>query len=258
MSDDFTIQAYRQLLDALVQSRRPVGGVEDWLEGTLDPRTAVILRHDVDRRAVKAVRMAEMEHRCGIRGTYYFRTGAYGFPAGAIRAIAACGHAVGYHYETLSQCGGDRAAALRLFSRNLEVFRALADCRTVCMHGAPFSRYDNRELLAGGQWRTFGLQGDAVHSFAGGAMDYLTDTGGRWTSGFKTTRRDGLAGSVGEGRRDPISTTAVLERVKQGAPVLYLNVHPERWAWDPWDGLVCRLSDMFAGIAKAAITRHLS
>ena len=62
----------------------------------------VVLRHDIDRKPMNALRMAELEYELGIQSTYYFRFPCT-FKPEIIRKIRDLGHEVGYHYEVLSK-----------------------------------------------------------------------------------------------------------------------------------------------------------
>ena len=55
--------------------------------------------------------------------------------------------------------------------------RKIAPCNTVAMHGAPFSRFDNRKLLNISHLLKFDLSADAVISFCDENLSYFTDTG---------------------------------------------------------------------------------
>jgi hypothetical protein len=62
----------------------------------------VVLRHDVYRKPMNALQMAELEHDLGIQSTYYFRF-PYTFKSDIIGKIHDLGHEVGYLYEVLSK-----------------------------------------------------------------------------------------------------------------------------------------------------------
>ncbi|HRZ20220.1 MAG TPA: hypothetical protein P5184_01040, partial [Bacteroidales bacterium] len=66
----------------------------------------VVLRHDIDRLPENALKMAQIEHRKGIRATYFFRTVKPVWKAEIVRQIVSLGHEVSYHYEDLSICRG--------------------------------------------------------------------------------------------------------------------------------------------------------
>ena len=249
---DFTFKIYRWLLMEILRSNRPAENVEDYLGAHHNHRRVLVLRHDVDRRAWKAVKMAEIERALGIRATYYFRCDRQGrFPVRAIRRIAALNHGIGYHYETVTQCRGDKAKALQVFDRNLHQLRKIAACRTACRHNSPLFRYDNLDLLRKGCWQDFKLIGDAVLSFENANIFYLTDTGGKWGSGGSLNFCDTQAGAI---RHDvPSSTLALAAIIKNENIPIYLNIHPERWAFGLLDWLFSRSMDRIANIAKVLI-----
>ena len=101
----------------------------------------LLIKHDVEDRIDRAVRLAEIEAECGHRATYYLQ-GRLLLAPGApeqVRKIADLGHEVTYHYDVLDACDGDYRAATAEFDR----YRALIEAasgqpiETVCPHGNP-------------------------------------------------------------------------------------------------------------------------
>ena len=88
---DFTLDKYAVLLDAL-----KAYGFE-----------SLVLRHDVDLLPGNSLRTARLEAEKGMSGIYYFRAVPESWDEGIIREIAALGHEIGYHYESLTTCDGD-------------------------------------------------------------------------------------------------------------------------------------------------------
>jgi hypothetical protein len=142
-------------------------------------------------------------------------------------------------------------AATRLFEANLHRLRRIVECRTVCRHGSPLSRYNNLDLLHSDYRERFGLLGDAVLSFQGEEVLYLTDTGGRWGCGGGANIRDCQPGS--EPQQIPASTGELAVGLSADAPVLYLNVHPERWGLNWFDHIYSQLRDVAGFPMKAAL-----
>ncbi|HPI85106.1 MAG TPA: hypothetical protein PLR01_01945 [Bacteroidales bacterium] len=104
----------------------------------------------MEARYGNALEMAKIQHEKGIRGTYYFRFLPGHFDTGIIREIAAMGHEIGYHYDDLSYCKGNYEKAIRRFEKNLATLREIAPVKTICMEGAPLSKWDNRWLWGKG------------------------------------------------------------------------------------------------------------
>jgi len=99
---DFTMEKYKKLCLALLDSGYAPLTVESYLTGKQHNSKFIVLRHDIDRKPKNALRMAELEHELGIQSTYYFRV-PYTFKPDIIGKIHDLGHEVGYHYEVLSK-----------------------------------------------------------------------------------------------------------------------------------------------------------
>lgn len=242
---------YLSLIEMLGAARKRLGGVADFLQAE-EKQGRVILRHDVDRRPAKSCALARLERAAGVRSTYYFRVTAAGeFPAAAIADIAGNGHEIGYHYEDLSACGGDRAQALARFQRNLFELRKLAPCTTVSMHGAPLSRHDNQDLLHDGDLERAGLLGDAVASVRSFSPYYLTDTGGRWLA-TQSNLRDRV-GDAWPHDALPDASQAFQRFITQATRPLYISTHPERWSASLVDYCGVKALDVVANSIKRAL-----
>ena len=125
---DFTIEKYRELLEALKKHK------------------SHRIRHDVDLRPEFSLRVAQVEAEMGVEATYYFRSMHVESHAEVIKAIVALGHRAGYHYESLTTCKGDMEAAYEDFCRNLERLRGLVPVSTACAHGSPRSPYNSQSM----------------------------------------------------------------------------------------------------------------
>ena len=249
MVRDFTMAKYGELCRVLLGAGYTPVTVYQYLTDPPGGRT-VVLRHDVDRKPENALKMAELEHALGVCSTYYFRHPATFVPE-VIGRVQALGHEVGYHYEVLAKARGDYEEAIALFARELEEFRSLCDVRTICMHGSPLSRYDNRDLWKKYDFREFGIMGEAYLSMAGKGLRYLTDTGRNW--GGKHSVRDAMPGV--EPVPPSVATTDDLARWIGSARVegLYLTVHPERWAMDRSEWLISYSQDAVVNFGKSIL-----
>ena len=192
------------------------------------PQPIILLRHDVESRYGNALKLAQLQHRLGIRGTYYFRIYPHKENEAVIRKIADMGHEIGYHYDDLTECRGDYEKAIMRFQKNLEYLRQFGPVTTATMEGAPLSGYDNRDLWAVRplvtersrsaspapssaspaprpspllqrppslaprpyyHYRDFGILTEPYFDFDFNELFYLTDTGRRW-DGWKFSVRD--------------------------------------------------------------------
>ena len=224
MNCDFTFNKYRELCSGIAESGYKAITVRDYFSGTC-PDKFIILRHDIDRKPKNALKSATIEHELGISATYYFRANSNVFIPKIMQEIEDMGHEVGYHYEVLSDSNGDYEAAIELFKFELDKFRNICDVKTICMHGRPLSKYDNRDLWNTYDFRDFGIIGEAYLS-VGEGINYFSDTGRSWNS--KNNMRDIMPGA--EQGVVVHTTDELIELVKSDRiDNLYTLSHPERW-----------------------------
>lgn len=225
MSLDFTLSKFRRLCSAVAQ-HYPTLTLAEYFEGAALPPRFAMMRHDIDRKAMNALNTARVERELGIRATYYFRMNGTVFRPEIMREIEGMGHEVGYHYEVLGKANGDHEKAIEMFGSELKEFRKVCDVRTICMHGNPLSKYDDRELWKMYDFEDFGIIGEAYLS-AGEDVSYFSDTGRSWNS--KNNLRDFMHGRREESTAE--STDDMIELViSNKINRLYISTHPERWA----------------------------
>ena len=250
---DFSLLQYRSLLLDLQQAgyrfltvaqyARSVDdapNVSSCLPASPDACRTAILRHDVDLLPENSVRTAQIEKDLGIRATYYFRIVPESNRPECIRRIAAMGHEIGYHYEDLSTARGNLSEAWRSFSDNLAWFRTFYPVETICMHGAPRSGFDSRDLWKHYDYRSLGIIAEPYLDFDYSRLFYLTDTGRRW-DGYKVSVRDKIP--VWQDRWNEAALTwhttpqlaAAVRSGRLPAQVL-VTTHPQRWtdSFVPW------------------------
>lgn len=230
---DFTLSLYTQLLkDLLSGGYKFIPYAEFFTANGIITKT-IIIRHDVDRLPYNSLRTAEIEANFGIRGTYYFRAVAESWDETIIKRIAALGHEVGYHYESLTTCNGDVDAAHKDFCMNLEALRKLVSVSTICMHGSPRSSYDSKDIWKKYSYRDLGIIGEPYFDTDFSKIFYLTDTGRRW-DGHKVSVRDKIEhyqdewianGLTFHSSHDIITALYNNSLPKQ----IMITVHPQRW-----------------------------
>ncbi len=245
----YRLREYAQLLMALRAAGYRLAPVAAYFDGPQPP--TVFLRHDVDRLAGRAVALARREHEIGASSTYYFRCDARGqFPRGAIAAVGACGHEIGFHYECLVRERGDEAAAGRRFERELAALRQTCEVRTVAAHGSPLSAHSNMNAAGRLELERLGLRGDAGAHLDFQRVLYITDTGGAF--GSPHNRRDRVVGRNWSGPTSPGELAARLDPARE--PLVLLSTHPERWPVSAAGLVQARLTDLTANLAKRLAT----
>jgi hypothetical protein len=235
---DFTLKIYRQLLVALQNKDYFFFTFEDYCLGKAEGNF-VILRHDVDLRARHSLATAKIEAALGIRASYYFRVVPQSNQPDIIQAIAALGHEIGYHYEDMSLFNGDADKALAHFQQQLAHFRKFYPVQTICMHGSPTSKYDNKDLWKTNNYRDYGIIGEPYFDVDFNKVFYLTDTGRSW-DGERYSVRDKVKNKFEIHFK---TTNDLIKGIEMD--VLPFNVmittHPQRWT----DVLVECLQELF-------------
>jgi len=251
MPQDFTLEQFQAICQALQASGYQTMTVAQYLVEIAKPPRLAVLRHDVDRFPGHALHMARMEQRAGICSTYYFRTTPGVFRPNIIRAISQMGHEIGYHYETLAHCQGDYAAALDLFAKELARLRQVCPIQTISMHGSPLSAFDNRDLWKRYDFRQFNLAGEAYLSIDYSHLAYLTDAGRSWADN-QSNLRDRV---TGESTPAGINSSADLINAirEQRFEQVCISAHPERWASNLPEWLVSLSLDLAGNSIKTTL-----
>jgi hypothetical protein len=231
---DFTLDIYRELLETLLKKGYKIISFRDYLAAKrLDDEKFVILRHDVDLKAPNSLKTAQIEHAIGAKATYYFRIIPESNQPEIIRAIARLGHEIGYHYEDMSLCDGNVDKAYDHFQTWLEYFRQYYAVETICMHGAPTSKWDGKDLWKKYDYKTLGIIGEPYFDTDFSDVFYLTDTGRCW-DGYKVSVRDKIPGYQEQWTAAGLTwhtTQALIEAIEQGKLPnhVMITTHPQRW-----------------------------
>jgi hypothetical protein len=134
-----TFKAYKQHLKALSQvgiHSRAVETLWDRPPGDQD----IFIKHDVEARVDKALKMARIEAAEGHQATYYFQGDLLESKKTqqCIQDIKKLGHEASLHYDVLDANDGDYGASLTQFKGFLADLDALGcPVRSVCPHGNP-------------------------------------------------------------------------------------------------------------------------
>ncbi len=177
---------------------------------------------------MNALRLARLEKEQGINSSYYFRIVKKSNDPGIIKAIVELGHEVGYHYEDFSIANGNKQIAIEYFKKNLEYFRQFYPVNTICMHGSPLSKWDNRLLWDNYNYKDFGLIGEPYFDVNYDEVLYITDTGRKWNS-LGSNIRDKVTSKCTFNIK---STHHLIQLIKQNKlpNQIIINTHPQRWS----------------------------
>ena len=275
---DFTLYQYRHLLESLLQQGYQFLTFEQYLQAKNDlpaegdlqakrssnevifkqsdlPTKYILLRHDVDLKAANSLATALIEHELGICASYYFRVVPQSNQPEIIRAIADLGHEIGYHYEDMAIMQGDTTKAYAHFQEQLAYFRQFYPVRTICMHGAPTSQWDGKELWKHYNYRDLGIIGEPYFDIDFSQMFYLTDTGRCW-DGYKVSVRDKIPVYQDEWNAQGLvyhTTNDIIHAAEQGSlpSCIMITTHPQRWTDRP----LAWLKELLVQNAKNIIKR---
>lgn len=229
-----TFSDYRIILEDLAKGghrSRTIASLRD----QAPQRGSLFLKHDVEARVDRALRMAKIEAEAGHAATYYVQGDLVSGAQDQLRQIASLGHEVTYHYDVLDACDGDYDAAREEFDRYLTEFADL-DCvvTTVCPHGNPTKNrvgwHSNKDFFRNSAVReaypeVIDIVVDFPDIFPNGT--YISDAGfqlrviGQIATNDKTNEsamKDG----------DPIAWADVAQLVDQNDG-LVLSAHPHRF-----------------------------
>ena len=240
---DFTIKTYSILLKRLIASGYNFQTFVDYRSNSKEK--VIILRHDVDLLPQNSLRFAKIQSELGIKGTYYFRSVPESWDEAIIKEIADLGHEVGYHYENMDTCNGDVDKAWNDFRYHLTKLRDLVEVKTICMHGSPRSKFDNKEIWNKYDYRSLQIIGEPYYDVDFDEIFYLTDTGRRW-DGWKASVRDkvpqqdqwvkqGLTFHSTQDIIDAVNSGRALSGAKVPSKIMF-TMHPQRWTEGglPW------------------------
>ena len=262
MQMDFTIKSYLSLIESLQTSGYTFLPFKDYIQSrhggqvyNLSRRNEVkpehsiiILRHDVDDLKLNSLRFAKIQNELGIRGTYYFRVVPQSYDEKVIKEIANLGHEIGYHYEdvdlvyknsynhSIIQSFNQEMLidlAYTSFCENLEKFRKIYPINTICMHGSPRSKYDNKDIWKKYDYRELRIIGEPYLDIDFNEVFYLTDTGRCW-DGYKVSIRDKVSSQQKKWEEQGLvfhSTQDIINAANEERlpDKIMMTFHPQRW-----------------------------
>jgi hypothetical protein len=218
---DFTYDSYRELLDVFLQADYRVATVRQAATELIDP-PLLILRHDVEWSAERAVALAAIERGLDVRSTLYFRVDTRANDIRAMMRLQDDGFDIGYHYNCLDRTKGDVSQAIQLFEQDMAYLRHSGiEIVTVAPHGNPRLKrvgYEsNADLIRRdptllNRMDLWDLGGFTRHFDRHPNLFPVADAGVRWNHGQLT--RKSLSSLARDG----------------SAPRMFMLVHTDYWS----------------------------
>lgn len=226
---DFTISKYKELLSSLISNKYNFQTFSEFLKNPKD--RVVILRHDVDLLPNNSLIFAKIQKKYGIKGTYYFRSLPCSFHHNIMIEIESMNHEIGYHYENMDLCRGDVNLAFDDFKKELSRFRKICNIETICMHGSPMSKYDNKDLWKFYNYKELHIIGEPYFELNFDSIYYLTDTGRGWNK-TRYSRRDKVNITNHRFRNINVKNTDdIIDLINTNnfPNQIMITFHPQRW-----------------------------
>lgn len=223
---DFTHQQYKVLLVSFKENDYEFQTFEAFIQNP-SKRKTVVLRHDVDRLPENALKLAEIEKCYNIKASYFFRVVSHVWDEKIIKYIVKLGHEIAYHYEDLTITKGDYQKAIKHFDMHLQQFRKFYNSKTICMHGSPISKWDNRNLWKEFSYMDYGIIAEPYFDVDYNKVLYITDTGRRWNK-EDISVRDKVRTAYDIKIK---STPDLINKInnKELPDQIIINIHPHRW-----------------------------
>ncbi|MEG8947226.1 hypothetical protein [Rosettibacter firmus] len=259
---DFTQNIYKSFLEAFVYKNFKFYTISSYLENKKNKNnsTCILLRHDVDRLAKNSLALAQVEHDYYIKGTYYFRVVPKSFNLVIMNKVAELGHEIGYHYEDVDlvikkynikvKDEKDKEKIIDLayesFCKNLEMLRRNFNIKTICMHGSPRSKFDNRIIWGKYDYKQLGIIGEPYYDIDFNEFAYFTDTGRRWNSN-KYNVRDKVNSKFNFNFK---TTHEIINNIDKLPNKILFTIHPERWSDELFSWTINLILQNIKNIAK--------
>jgi hypothetical protein len=232
---DFTLEKYGKILESIKKSNYRVYTVEDYLKREInDYEDLIIIRHDIDARPQRALKMATMEEKYGVKATYYFRTVSEVFDKNIISEIHGQGHEIGYHYEALDTAKGNIGKALDIIKSDLVEFNKICEIKTMCMHGNSLTKWDNRDLWKFDNFTDFGILGEAYLSIDFENLIYISDSSRSWEKKYKIKDIWHNMNMLEVKDSDHLANIIEIKRYN----IIYLLIHPDQWSNNKFENFI--------------------
>lgn len=139
---DFNYKHYEAIIKKALEMRYKIVNFRE-VDEFYDSERLLLLRHDIEEKPERALRIAEVEHSLGVHSTFFVRIHSndynpFGFKSiGELKKILSLGHEIGLHYETLELARVLKVDPLALFIQDKSALENSLDIKieSVSEHG---------------------------------------------------------------------------------------------------------------------------
>lgn len=197
----------------------------------------LILKHDVETNLVKALKLAEIEHKYSHQGTYYIQ--AYLLESKKnikiMKKIQQLGHEVSYHHDVMDSNKGDIEKAELEFMEYCELFEKNGfEIKTVCQHGNPIIERNgytsNRDFFRNSEIANkYNHVSEIMVDFKARIKTnykYVSDAGYGWKIIFDPETNDIINSDE---KNISLNNLEELIKVVGSGESIIVSTHPHRW-----------------------------
>lgn len=181
---NFTFSHYENVFKNALSKGYVISKLEDY-EKNIKNKKIIFLRHDVDFNLILALRLAKLEHKIGIKSTFFLRIhGDYNLFSynnySALNQIISMGHEIALHHECgfANLFGNKEEKMINDEKKLLETITGLR-IRGISLHEPARTRYKlGKEII-----KNLGFSYDAYSSKFIKDIKYISDSSARWREG---------------------------------------------------------------------------
>lgn len=209
----------------------------DALEYSKSKENYFIIKHDVETNVKKALKLAIIENKYGLKATYYVQSYLLENENNIkiLKKISRLGHEVTYHYDVLDSNNGNFSDAEIEFDETLIKFEKLGmKVMTVCPHGNPVKKRSgwssNKDFFRNKfiNSKYFDIADIVVNpeKFINNELIYISDAGFGWKKISDISNNDNT-----QSKDEKLKNlNSVVDLIHDRSKTIIISAHPHRWS----------------------------
>jgi|TARA_B110000908_G_C10140209_1_gene396418 hypothetical protein len=206
------------------------------LEYSKSKENYVIIKHDVETNAKKALKLAIIENKYDLKATYYVQSYLIENEDNIkiLKKISRLGHEVTYHYDVLDSNNGNFSNAEIEFDETLIKFENLGmKVKTVCPHGNPVKKRSgwssNKDFFRNKfiNSKYFEIVDIVINpeKFINNELIYISDAGFGWKKITDISNND-----HSQSKDEKLKNlNSVVNLIQDRSKTIIISAHPHRW-----------------------------
>lgn len=199
----------------------------------------VVLKHDVETNPKNALKLAKIESKYNLKGSYYVQ--AYLIKnlknIKILKEIQKLGHEVSYHHDVMDSNKGQIEEAKEEFEKNVKLFEKNGfKVVTVCQHGNPIVKREgycsNRDFFRNSdiaeEYNHITEVMVSLKKRIERNYEYVSDAGYGWKNIFDPENNDRVDSSIKDIKIE--SFEKLISFIKNTPEMVIISTHPHRWS----------------------------